>query len=180
MDHVKKDRKFRIFVVDDEEIISSTIAAILRLKGFEAVSFTQPLQALETSRLQVPDLLVSDIVMPLVTGIDLASRLQALHPNCKALLFSGEWGGADFSGTGRQPTCEFEIIPKPVHPQDLLRKVHEILAVADGPPDNRENRAQARVAENMKETVAAVRADIATSSLRQRSARRRTQRDREK
>ena len=171
MDYVMKDEKFRIFVVDDEEVISSTIAAILRLKGFEAVSFTLPLDALEASHVQVPDLLVSDIVMPLLSGLDLAIQMQAVHPHCKVLLFSGEWDAADLSETARKRSCEFEMIPKPVHPKALLRKVQEMLAIGPALPSSGEDRARKRLAENMKETVAAVQASIATSTARKRSTR---------
>jgi DNA-binding NtrC family response regulator len=170
MDYVRKDEKFCIFVVDDEEIIASTVAALLRLKGFEAVFFTNPLDALEASHARIPDLLVSDIVMPLLSGLDLAIQMQALHPHCKALLFSGEWDAGDLSEIARKRSCKFEMISKPVHPKMLLRKVQEMLAIWPALPSNGEDRARQRLAENMKETVAAVQASIATSTARKRSA----------
>lgn len=166
----------RIFVVDDEEIISSTMAAILRLNGFEATAFTLPLETLAASRSQVPDLLISDIAMPLLSGLDLAIRVQADHPECKVLLFSGEWDATDFPDSARQ-NCEFELIPKPVHPKELLKKVREMLPTVLAVPGNGEDRARTRLAENMKETIAAVQADIAVSTARKRSTGRRTPSD---
>jgi len=177
MDSSEQSGKVRIFVIDDEEVISSTIAAILRLKGFEAVSFTLPLEALAASHLQVPDLLISDIVMPSLSGLDLAVQLQAFHPHCKVLLFSGEWGAADFSETARVEKHGFEMIHKPVHPQKLLRKVQEMLSTVPSVPGNGEDQARTRLAENMKETVAALKADIAVSTARRRSTTRRAERD---
>ena len=55
--------KQRIFVVDDEKIITETIAMILRWQGFIVDSFTNPIEALAASRNQTPDLLVTDIGM---------------------------------------------------------------------------------------------------------------------
>jgi FixJ family two-component response regulator len=169
--------KVCIFVIDDEEVISSTIAAILRLKGFEAISFTLPLEALAASHLQVPGLLISDIGMPSLSGLDLAVQLQAFHPQCKVLLFSGECGAADFSDTTRAEKYGFEMIHKPVHPQKLLRKVQEMLSTVLCVPGSGEDRARLRTVENMKETVAALRADIAVSTARKRSITRRAERD---
>jgi DNA-binding NtrC family response regulator len=90
--------------------------------------------------------------MPLLSGLDLAIQMQAVHPHCKVLLFSGEWDAADLSETARKRSCEFEMIPKPVHPKALLRKVQEMLAIGPALPSNGEDRARKRLAENMKET----------------------------
>jgi DNA-binding NtrC family response regulator len=176
MDCPEQSKKVCIFVIDDEEVISSTIAAILRLKGFEAVSFTLPLEALAASHLQVPDLLISDIVMPVLSGLDLAVQLQSFHPRCKVLLFSGQWAAAEFSATARAEKHGFEMIHKPVHPKQLLNKVQEMLSTLPSVSDG-EDRARTRLAENMKETVAALQADIAVSTARKKSTTRQAERD---
>jgi DNA-binding NtrC family response regulator len=176
LSYFEQNRKCRIFVVDDEEIISATIAAILRLKGFEATAFTLPLEALAASHLEVPDLLISDIVMPMLSGVELAIQLRAFHPGCKVLLFSGEWAAADFPDSAREDKHDFEIIPKPVHPKELLRKVQEMLITTPAPGTG-EDRARTRLARNMKETIAAVQADIAVSTERKKSAKTRPARD---
>ena len=177
MGYPKQNRKFRIFVVDDEEIIASTIAAILRLKGFDAAAFTAPLEALAASQSRPPDMLVSDIVMPSLSGTQLAFQIQADHPGCKVLLFSGQWDAADLEVDPYEHGLVYEMIPKPVHPKDLLKKVREMLSSIPSVPDSGEDRARTRLAKNMKETIAAVQADIAVSTARKRSARRRVPRD---
>jgi CheY-like chemotaxis protein len=53
-----------VFVVDDENVIASTLATILKQSGFEATAFTNPLEALDATRLKTPDLLISDVMMP--------------------------------------------------------------------------------------------------------------------
>jgi DNA-binding NtrC family response regulator len=160
-------KKFCIFVVDDEEIISSTIETILRLQGFEATAFTEALAALAAARSKVPDLLISDVVMPLLSGVDLAIQLQQRCPDCKVLLFSGQWATADLLEVARSKGYEFELIPKPVHPKDLLKKVHETLCI---PPFlcAGEKRARKQLAENMRQAVAKVKSDIAASEARKR------------
>lgn len=171
---MKNREKFLIFVVDDEEIIASTIAAILRLKGLDTVPFTRSSEALETSRSVAPDLLISDIMMPTLSGPELAQRIQARHPNCKVLLFTGEWDRADVEIAAYEQGLTYELIPKPVHPKELLRKVREMLAIAPVLPASGEDRARFRTMENMKQTIASVQAEIAITTARKRSVRRRT------
>jgi pimeloyl-ACP methyl ester carboxylesterase len=68
----------RVFVVDDEPVIASTLAAILKLHGYSATSFTSPLEALAVARSKAPDLLISDVAMRGVSGIDLAIQDELL------------------------------------------------------------------------------------------------------
>lgn len=70
--HVSPHSGSCIFVVDDEAVIASTLAAILRLHGYSATAFTSPLEALAAAQLDAPDFLVSDVAMPVLSGVDLA------------------------------------------------------------------------------------------------------------
>lgn len=120
-------REPRVFIVDDEDIIASTLAAILRLQGgFHARSFTKPLDALAAARLDAPDLLISDVVMPLLSGIDLAIQMQTDCPDCKVLLFSGQAATAGLLDTARAAGYDFEVLLKPVHPADLLARIRSL------------------------------------------------------
>lgn len=63
-----------IFVVDDEKLIASTLSLILTGRGFYARSFLDPFDALRAAQSTVPDLLLSDVVMPNMNGIELAFK----------------------------------------------------------------------------------------------------------
>jgi CheY-like chemotaxis protein len=91
----------RVFVVDDEPVIASTLAAILRMHGFSAKFFTSPLEALTAARAKSPDLLISDVEMPGLSGIDLAIQMRAQFPACKILLFSGQPATLDLVDAAR-------------------------------------------------------------------------------
>jgi FixJ family two-component response regulator len=80
----------RVFVVADERSIASALAAILKLHGYSAISFTSPLEALAAARSKAPDLLVADFSERAFSGADLADEMTRLSPKCKILLFSGE------------------------------------------------------------------------------------------
>jgi DNA-binding NtrC family response regulator len=116
-----------VFDVDDENIIASSLATILRPQGgFEAKSFTLPLEALEAARLEAPDLLISDVGMPAMSGVELAILVRALCPDCKVLLFSGQASTADLLENARRNGYDFELLSKPVHPSELLTKIRSL------------------------------------------------------
>ena len=119
---------FRIFVVDDESVIAMTLATILGRSGFDAVSFTAPLEALEAARIRPPDLLISDVVMPKLSGINLAIGVQQIAPGCKVLLFSGQAATADLLEEARRSGHDFELLSKPIHPSEFLQKVRLVTA----------------------------------------------------
>jgi DNA-binding NtrC family response regulator len=120
-------KPLRVFVVDDEDVIASSLAMILRFQGgFHARSFTDPLEALQTARLEAPDLLISDVVMPQLSGIDLAIQLREYCPDCKVLLFSGQAATAELLESARARGYTFELLLKPVHPADLLAKIQHV------------------------------------------------------
>ena len=122
-----------IFVVDDEHVIASSLALILRYQGFNVDSFTDPykvLQALETS---VPDLLITDVVMPGFSGIELAIKIRESHPDCKEILFSGQTTTSELLKAASANGHDFEILAKPVHPTDLLARVRVNLGLETSP-----------------------------------------------
>jgi CheY-like chemotaxis protein len=120
-----KKQILRVVVVDDERVIAETLAAILRQSGFFATFFTDPLEALIFARSDAPDLLISDVMMPQLSGIDLAIRMKEQCPKCRILLFSGCADTVDLLETARKQGHNFHLLSKPVHPTDLLRALTE-------------------------------------------------------
>ncbi len=115
--------KPRVLVADDEQVIANTLAIILNQAGFEARAVYSGEKAIETLNTFVPDMLISDVIMTGMTGIETAIATRAKHPSCKILLFSGQAATADLLEKARAQGHEFEILAKPVHPTDLLAKL---------------------------------------------------------
>jgi CheY-like chemotaxis protein len=119
----------RVFVVDDEPIIATTMSMILRQYGFEVYAFDAPMEALSASHLMAPDLLVTDINMPLLSGIELAIQIREHCPKCTVLLFSGLASTSDLLVKARDEGHNFELLAKPVHPLELLEKIRSMMSV---------------------------------------------------
>jgi DNA-binding response OmpR family regulator len=115
--------KPRILVVDDERRIADTLVIILNQNGFEASAVYTGADAVEHARASRPDLVISDVIMPDMNGIKAAIRIREIVPTCKILLFSGQAATAGLLEKARAEGHEFEILAKPVHPQDLLAKL---------------------------------------------------------
>jgi DNA-binding response OmpR family regulator len=63
------------------------------------------------------------VVMPGMSGIDLAVEIKDRFPACRVLLFSGQAATSDLLATARGRGHDFDVLPKPVHPKDLLARL---------------------------------------------------------
>ena len=124
-DASKGKNKPKVLVVDDEQMIADTLAIILNQSGYDAVAVYTGAAALESARANKPDLVISDVIMPDMNGIEAVIKIREFLPGCKVLLFSGQAATADLLEMARNQGHEFEILAKPVHPQDLLAKLRE-------------------------------------------------------
>jgi CheY-like chemotaxis protein len=115
--------KPKVLVADDESVIADTLAMILNQSGFEARAVYSGERALELATTFAPNMLISDVIMADLNGIDTAIQIRALVPGIKVLLFSGQAATADLLEKARAQGYEFEILAKPVHPQDLLNRL---------------------------------------------------------
>ena len=110
-----------VYVVDDEGTIAMTTALILNHHSYEAIAFTEPQKALQAAEERCPDLLITDVSMRALNGIDLGMRFKDLYPTCKVLLLSGALSTGPLLEKARQNGFDFTILAKPVYPDDLLQ-----------------------------------------------------------
>jgi CheY-like chemotaxis protein len=122
---MSKHQLRRVFVVDDERVIAETLAKILQMTGFLAEAFTNPLDALRHAQDSAPDLLISDVILPQLSGVELAMRFRVDHPACQILLLSCQAATAELLQSARNLGYSFHLLSKPVHPSDLLRAIAE-------------------------------------------------------
>ena len=112
-----------VMVVDDEKIIADTLSIILKREGFSTITAYEAAGALNLAKLHKPDLIISDVMMPGMTGVQLAIAVTEMLPDCKILLFSGQATTVDLLCEARKSGYNFTTLSKPVHPTDMLRRV---------------------------------------------------------
>jgi FixJ family two-component response regulator len=118
-----------IFVVDDEPAIVETLATILKVSGFSAKPFLNALDALaEIAETSCPALVLTDINMPHMSGIDLGIRVREVCPRCKVVLFSGRICPPQMLEIAQRAGYDFPIIEKPIHPTKLIEEVKSLVA----------------------------------------------------
>jgi CheY-like chemotaxis protein len=116
----------KILIADDEPVIADTLATILNQRGFESRAVYSGEGALEVASTFLPDMLVTDVIMADLNGIETAIKMRSLLPHIKVLLFSGEAASADLLLQANARGYEFEILAKPVHPVDLFLKLEPV------------------------------------------------------
>ena len=113
-------RRQTILVVDDEDDIRAVVRQMLTADGYLVLDAEDPNQALRLAGQQHVDLLLTDVVMPLMRGTELAQRLLAVVPSAKVLLMSA-YKVAEIAASGHP------FLAKPFTPDVLRERVREIL-----------------------------------------------------
>lgn len=113
----------RVFIVDDEKVLADTLKAILRNSGYEASAFYNAQSALKQIMAFPPELVISDVMMPGMSGVEMALLISEHCPECRILLFSGQASTADLLEAARTQGYNFDLLTKPIHPTELLAQI---------------------------------------------------------
>jgi two-component system alkaline phosphatase synthesis response regulator PhoP len=120
---------FTILVADDEPYITSVVAKKLRNAGFEVLVASDGQEAFDLAVAQRPDLLITDLQMPVMSGLELCARLAVeLTEPIPAFLLTAKGFELDPEDVKRLPIRR--VMTKPFSPRDLLAKVQETLGAA--------------------------------------------------
>jgi DNA-binding NtrC family response regulator len=115
--------KFRILIVDDEHNIADTLVMVFKIKGHEAMAAYSAESAVEAVESFEPDIVLSDVIMGKMTGVDLAIYLSRARPECKVVLFSGQTATAPLLAEASRKGHDFRLLAKPLHPERLIEEV---------------------------------------------------------
>jgi CheY-like chemotaxis protein len=124
--------KPKVLIADDERIIADTLAMILNQGGFEAQAVYSCVKALEMAPDFKPDLLISDVIMSELNGIEAAIRIKALLPDVRVFLLSGQTATAEMLERENAVDYGFEVLTKPLHPKDLIRRLRDTIEAKPG------------------------------------------------
>jgi two-component system cell cycle response regulator CpdR len=116
----------RILLAEDDNDMRRFLVKALQQSGFSVTSFDNGLSAYDQLRVEPFELLLTDIVMPEMDGIELARRATELDPDIKVMFITG------FAAVALNPDSQAprqaKILSKPFHLRDLVTEVHRMLA----------------------------------------------------
>lgn len=127
-----------VLIVDDDAAVGDAISRTLRRAGYEVRVITRPEGALDAYREARADLVITDIIMPNVNGVDLTAALRREDPAARVLAISG---GGNFASAQFQPeaitTTAYlaaaskagadAVLTKPFESTELLAAVRRLL-----------------------------------------------------
>ncbi|MBX2806070.1 MAG: response regulator [Hyphomicrobiales bacterium] len=115
-----------ILLAEDDESMRRFLTKALERAGYDVVSFSNGAEAYECLQSRKFTLLLTDIVMPEMDGIELAKRASDVHPGMKIMFITG------FAAVALHPDSQAprdaKILSKPVHLRELVTEVDRLLA----------------------------------------------------
>lgn len=119
----------KILVADDEAHILNVVSMKLKNAGFEVLTAMDGEEALELAKAELPDLVITDFQMPILTGLEFLKGLRACDRTraIPAVMLSAR--GFDLEPPDVEAAGIFAVLAKPFSPRELLEKVHELLGV---------------------------------------------------
>lgn len=124
-------RPLKILVVDDERIIADTLAKSISLYGFHTVVAYSGNEAIGHATSEHFDVLLTDVVMPGMNGIQLSEEICKISPLCKVILVSGNVATEHLLRKAHDCGTDFEIFAKPVHPLVIIERLRAIALELD-------------------------------------------------
>ena len=124
------EQNTKILVVEDEAVVLFTLELILQQHGYDVKAARDATEALATAETFRPEILLCDINLPDLDGIQVAIRVKESLPQCRVVLLSGEISSSDLLEEARDHGFFFEVLAKPTDPNQLLK----VLSRAEGTP----------------------------------------------
>jgi two-component system cell cycle response regulator CpdR len=116
----------RVLLAEDDESMRSFLERALTKAGYEVIAFANGKDALERLQEEPFTLLLTDIVMPQMDGIELARRASELDPDLKIMFITG-FAAVILNNDTAAPK-DARVLSKPFHLKDLVREVDRLLA----------------------------------------------------
>ena len=116
-------RQFRILVVDDEERIINFLLSKLKASGYEVLTAANGYEALEQAQTQEPDLILLDVIMPKLDGLETLKELRKFS-TVPVIVLSAR--SADFDKIKGLMLGADDSLPKPFNPDELVARIEAV------------------------------------------------------
>ena len=120
-------KNLKILLVDDEEEFVTTLAERLELRGLQARAALNGEDALHMIEVDIPEVVILDVLMPGLGGLEVLRRIKAQHPKIPVILLTGR--GSEKEGIKGMELGAFDYLMKPLNIEDLLKKMQEAIEV---------------------------------------------------
>lgn len=109
-----------VLVLDDDVVVADTIVEVLKRSGFCAMAMYRAEAALAYAALVPPDLMIIDVLLPGMNGIEVAKIMKKECPGCRVLLLTADPYTEEMLEKGRAEGNNFPVLMKPMDPGELL------------------------------------------------------------
>jgi DNA-binding NtrC family response regulator len=116
-DHIK------VLIADDEVEFGSTLATRLQLRSFDTSMVTSGGEALEAIEKEPPDVLLLDLKMPDIDGLEVLASLKQSHPDIRVIILTGH--GSFEAGQEGMKLGAYDYVMKPVDLDRLIEKIKD-------------------------------------------------------
>jgi DNA-binding NtrC family response regulator len=117
--------KIKVLLVDDEEEFICTLAERLELRNIDTLTATNGDQAIHIVEKEIPPVVVLDVKMPGIGGVEVMQQIKRSHPQIQIILLTGH--GSTQDGIKGMRLGAFDYLMKPVKIDDLIDKMHEAI-----------------------------------------------------
>lgn len=114
---------YRVLLVDDEEEFVSALSERLMLRGIEVDSTLNGEEALALMAEKVFEVVILDVMMPGLGGLEVLKQIKSTHPNTQVILLTGH--GSTREGIEGMRLGAFDYLIKPVDIEEMLEKMKE-------------------------------------------------------
>ena len=118
------DAMKRILLAEDDRSLSRSMDTWLTLEGFQVVTVYNGEEALYKLTQQNYDLLITDIAMPRLNGVDLIAQIRNVHPGLPIMVVSGNINTSILNSL--QDMKVRHVLPKPIKPNEFRRMINEL------------------------------------------------------
>lgn len=117
----KKQDKIKVLLVDDEEEFVKTLSERLRMRDVDSDTAFDGEQAIESVTEQEPDVLVLDLKMPGIHGLEVLRWVKRFHPSIQVIILTGH--GTERDEEKARELGAFDYLKKPVETENLMKKI---------------------------------------------------------
>jgi len=124
----------KLLLVDDEPSLATPIAMLLKDQGYQVATAGSGEEAMGVASWYAPDILLSDVQMGSLNGVDAARAIVDRLPHCRVLLASGQIESLRLVAQANADGYDFQFLSKPYAIRELIARLSRMAQTIEKPP----------------------------------------------